>query len=136
MRRTYTDDGLDPVEPNLRDGEKLHVPVFHDETIIRANELRRRVYVRKGRMPLRKKGPGRAIHVSDFIVEQTGRLTLSESQLQENATLPKEKQLRSTDSREVIYPGKNYDGFWTNDKLVEQVSVLAYINSFSKSHLP
>lgn len=73
-------------------------------------------------MPLRKKGQGRAIHVSDFIVEHTGRLALTEEQIQKNATLPAEHQLTFTDAREIIYPGKNYDGFWTNEKLVEQVS--------------
>ncbi|KAI6045898.1 hypothetical protein EDC04DRAFT_2558912, partial [Pisolithus marmoratus] len=25
------------------------------------------------------------------------------------------------DACEIIYPGKNNDGFWTNEKLVEQV---------------
>ena len=73
-------------------------------------------------MPLRKKGQGCAIHVSDFVVEETGRLTLSEHQLEENASLLDEQQLQCTDAREIIYPGKNSDGFWTNDKLVEQVS--------------
>lgn len=74
MRRKYTDDGLDPEEPQLGPGERLHVPIMHDKTIVHANELRHRVYVCDGKMPLRKKGQGRAIHVSDFIVEQTGRL--------------------------------------------------------------
>ena len=73
-------------------------------------------------MPMRKKGQGRVIHVSDFIVEQTGRLALSKDQIQENAALPEKDQLKSTDACEIIYPGKNNDGFWTNDKLVEQVS--------------
>jgi len=73
-------------------------------------------------MPLRKKGQGRAIHVSDFIVEHTGRLTLSEDQIHENSALPVEHQLKCTDAHEIIYPGKNHNGFWTNEKLVEQVS--------------
>jgi len=59
------------VEPQLEPGERLHVPVLHDETIYRSNELRHQVYVCGGNMPLRKKGQGHAIHVSDFIVEQT-----------------------------------------------------------------
>lgn len=126
MRRTYRDDDLEPIEPQLGPGEKVHVPVFHDESIFRANDLRRRVYVRDGRMPLRKKGQGRAVHVSDFIIEQTGRLTLSASQIEENTQLPVTEQLQVTDAREIIYPGKNHDGFWTNDKLVEQVRSRTY----------
>lgn len=96
---------------------------MHDESIFHANDLRRRVYVRDGKMPLRKKGQGRAIHVSDFIVEETGRLTLSPAQIEENSHLPVGERLQFTDAREIIYPGKNHDGFWTNDKLVGQVNV-------------
>lgn len=52
---------------------------MHDESIFRANDLRQCVYIHDGKMPLQKKGHGRAIHVSDFIVKQTGRLALSEA---------------------------------------------------------
>ncbi|KAG1747174.1 uncharacterized protein EDB91DRAFT_1079789 [Suillus paluster] len=68
---TYQDEDLEPVEPVLAHGEKLHIPIMHDK-----------------KMPLQKKGHGHAIHVSNFIVEQTGRLVLSEAQLHQNATLP------------------------------------------------
>ncbi|KIO02026.1 hypothetical protein M404DRAFT_16178 [Pisolithus tinctorius Marx 270] len=108
LQRTYTDDSLEPVEPQLGPGEQLHILVMHDESIVHANELRRQVYVCDGKMPLRKKGQGRAIHISDFIVK-------------ENAGLPMDHQLKCTDTCEIIYPGKNNDGFWTNEKLVKQV---------------
>ena len=39
LRHTYTDEELEPVEPNLGPGEKLHIPIMHDETIFRANDL-------------------------------------------------------------------------------------------------
>ena len=32
-------------------------------------------------MPLRKKGQGKAIHVSDFITEETGHLSLLQEQV-------------------------------------------------------
>jgi len=95
---------------------------MHDESIFHANDLRRHVYVRDGKMPLCKKGQGRAIHISDFIVEQTGRLTLSPTQIEENSQLPVGERLEITDAWKIIYPGKNHDGFWTNDKLIEQVN--------------
>ena len=100
------------------------MPVFHDKSIFHSNELCHQVYICDGKMPLQKKGQEHAIHVSDFIVvvEETGCLTLSEHQLEENASLPNKQQLQCTDAHEVIYPGKNNDGFWTNDKLVKQVS--------------
>ena len=70
----------------------------------------------------RKKGQGRAIHVLDFIVEHTGRLTLSPAQREENMQLPIAERLEFVDACEIIYPGKNHNGFWTNEKLVIQVS--------------
>ena len=69
---------------------------MHDEMIIHANDLCRCVFVRDGKFLLWKKGQGQAIHVSDFIVEQTGHLALSEAQLRSHAELPKDQQLKST----------------------------------------
>jgi hypothetical protein len=62
-------------------------------------------------MPLQKKGQGRAIHVSDFVVEETEHLALLEHQLEENASLPNEQQLQCTDAHKIIYPRKKNDGF-------------------------
>lgn len=56
-------------------------------------------------MPLWKKGQGRAIHISDFVVEHTGRLTLLPAQVEENAQLPAMEQLEVTDACKIIYPG-------------------------------
>ena len=36
--------------------------------------------------------------------------------------LPIAERLEFVDAREIIYPGKNHDGFWTNEKLIIQVS--------------
>lgn len=79
---------------------------MHNKMIIHANDLRCHVFVQDGKFPLWKKGQGQAIHVSDFIVEQTGCLALSEAQLRSHAELPKDQQLQSTDIRELIYLGK------------------------------
>ena len=37
--------------------------------------------MKDGKMPLRKKGNGKVIHVSDFITEKTGCLSLTEEQV-------------------------------------------------------
>ncbi|KIJ53154.1 hypothetical protein M422DRAFT_242272 [Sphaerobolus stellatus SS14] len=121
LHRIYTDTDLLPVDPNLQPGEQLHVPIFHNESIFRSNDLRRRVWVRDGHMPLQKKGQGRAIHVSDFTVEQTGRLNLNEEQMDYNSHLPPSERLTTTDAREIIYPGKNHEGWWNTERLIEQV---------------
>ncbi|KIJ43225.1 hypothetical protein M422DRAFT_253429 [Sphaerobolus stellatus SS14] len=104
-RRFYKDEDLEPVEPQLPN----------------ANDLRRRVYVRDGKMPLRKKGQGRAIHISDFVVEHYGRLKLTDEMLKENEKLPSEQRLTCTDAREIMYPGKNAEGWWNTEHLIAQV---------------
>ncbi|KAF7975143.1 hypothetical protein HWV62_10305, partial [Athelia sp. TMB] len=81
LRATYDDKTLEIIEPTLSEGEKKHVPLHHDESIFRPNEMQQRVWIKNGNMPLRKKGLGRAIHVSDWITEETGRLTLSDAQV-------------------------------------------------------
>ena len=123
---TYCDKDLEPIKPNFGPGEGLHVPIFHDESIFRANDLSQQVWVHDRRMPLWKKGQGCAIHVSDFIVKQSRRLTLSPVQIEQNSQFPVDEQLQKTDVHEIIYLGKNHDGFWTNEKLVEQVSHFAH----------
>jgi hypothetical protein len=117
----YQDEDLEPIEPTLGPGEKLHIPVPHDELILRLNALQRRVWVREGKMLLCKKGHGHAIHISDFIVEETGQLVLTAEQLQENAALPEGERLTCTDMCENIYPGKNHEGWWNTKWLITQV---------------
>lgn len=102
-------------------GEKRHVPIMQDESIFHVQDLAKHVWVKDGKMPLRKKGNGRAIHVSDFIVEESGRLRLTAEQIKHEATLPEQERLKTFDAREIMYPGKNYDGWWTAERLLEQV---------------
>ena len=65
--------------------------------------------MREGEQPLRKKGRGRLIHVSDFINED-GRLVL----LDDTGCIIK-------DACKVIYPGSNGDPWWDTDQLLVQV---------------
>jgi len=83
LRNMYEDKDLEIVQPALNPGteEHKHIPVHHDESIFRSNELQQRIWVTDGKMPLRKKGQGKATHVSDFITEETGRLSLSQEQV-------------------------------------------------------
>lgn len=102
LRHIYRNEDLEPIELTLPAGERIHVPVFHDESICCSNELRRRVWVKNGKMPLLKKVEGRAIQISDFIVEQTGRIALNEEQCLINSQLPPSQRLVSADAREII----------------------------------
>ena len=121
---TYDDEKLEPIPPNLQDGQKEHILIVQDESIFHANDLKRDLWLREGEQPLRQKGNGRAIHVSDFVTErtETGRLCLSEDQLKANSLLPDEEQLKHTDARKIIYPGKNHDKWWDMEQLLNQTT--------------
>lgn len=71
--------------------------------------------------PIKKKGNSRSIHVSDFICETIGFLTLSTAQIEEQMKLPPESHLHSFTARHIIYPGKNHDAWWDLKQLVENV---------------
>jgi len=81
LQNTYDDKDLEIIQPTLNPMERKHIPIHHDESIFRPNELQQRVWVTGGKMLLRKKGQGKAIHVLDFITEETGHLSLSEEQV-------------------------------------------------------
>ena len=102
---------LEPITPTLGLGEKLHVPVYQDESIFQSNELRQQVWAKDGKVPLRKKGQERPIHMLDFIVELTGRLTLPEAEIEKQKHLPESEHIVE-DAQEIIYPGKNAEGWW------------------------
>lgn len=109
---------LEPIEPNMGPSKKLYIPIIHNETIFHANGLCCHVYMHNGKIPLREKGQGCVIHISDFIVKHIGQLTLSPAQYEENIKLPIGEQLEFIDACEIIYPGKNHNHFWIKKKLV------------------
>ena len=80
MQNQYDDTTLDII-PSLPVNQQKHVPIHHDESIFWPNKLLQKVWTKNGKMPLRKKGQGKAIHVSDFITEESGWLSLSEQQV-------------------------------------------------------
>jgi len=89
------------IDPELESGQKLHILVTHDETTFQSNDGQKSGWRPKNEQPLRKKGQGRSIHVSDFLTETIGRLKLNGSDVDE--TIPHEAHV-------IINPGKNFDG--------------------------
>lgn len=108
---------MEPVPSVFHDKE--HIPIFQDESTFHTNEYRRRVWVPEGKQPLRKKGNGRAIHVSDFVTER-GRLVLTEEEQKANAARPIAARIKM-DARVIIHPGKGHDAWWDGAQLAEQV---------------
>lgn len=125
----YAGDNLEqqiPVDPQLLNGKKRTVFCFHDESTVHANERPKYAWLPDNMNELRKKGRGRLIHNSDWIVEDrsTGRLTISPQDIQqvqsEYGLVPK-----FTDAAIVTYPGANGDKWWDCSQLIEQVKTRA-----------
>jgi len=74
--------------PALKPGEQERHVIAHDEVCFHANNLSQTEWVAGGKQPLRQKGRGRIIHVSDFIIECAGRLCLTESEQEAQMKLP------------------------------------------------
>ena len=74
--------------PTLKTGEIESHAIAHDEVCFHTNDLSRTEWVAGGAQPLRQKGRGRIVHVSDFIIESTGRLCLTESERKAQMKLP------------------------------------------------
>lgn len=109
-------DGVDMnrVDPLLESDARLHVLVTHDELIFYANDSQHHGWHPVGEQPLRKKGRGRSLHVSEFLTETIGRLRLTEAQQHAFPGLVAEACV-------IIEPGTNHDGWWTAEQLIQQV---------------
>ena len=119
----YEGDDMTPIYPTLAPGQKVYIVVNHDESIFHVNDMKRRMWLQHGQQPIKKKGNGRSIHVSDFICEQVGRLRLVDDVLEEHEKLPLDSPLRlpTTEARKIIYPGKNHDKWWDVNQLMTQL---------------
>jgi hypothetical protein len=76
----------------------------HDESIFYSNDATRVTWEENGRKELRPKANGRAQHVSGFCCPCHGFLSVAED----------------VNSLHIITPGKNNDGYWTNEDLIKQ----------------
>ncbi|KAJ7597988.1 hypothetical protein C8J56DRAFT_883292 [Mycena floridula] len=94
VRLCYTYEGKEVTEmaPILKESEKIHYPIFHDETCVHANDQSNFVWMLEGEQPLRNKSRGCIVHVSDFIVEHCGRLSLTPEEIAEQMKLPVEPE--------------------------------------------
>ena len=111
---------MDPL-PTVFPG-KEHVPIFQDESTFHTNEYHHWVWVPEGKQPLRKKGNGHSIHVSDFVMEQ-GQLVLTEDEQKKNLTQDESVRIK-TNAHVIIHPGKGHDAWWDGAQLAKQVSMM------------
>ena len=110
----YSGDDMNTVEfPTLLEGQKRHVLVVHDESLFYSNDDNSSLWVHPKHPPLRKKGKGKCIMLSEFLCECHGRLFWQ--------TTTDEKEFAT----EIITPGKNDDGWWTAEHLSMQFKAKA-----------
>jgi len=63
---------LKKIMPELEEGTRRIIIQYHDECCFHAYDEARNLWLRPGEQPLRKKGQGRLIHVSNFVNEEDG----------------------------------------------------------------
>ncbi|KAH9149034.1 hypothetical protein AeNC1_019377, partial [Aphanomyces euteiches] len=61
-------------KPELKNGEKEHVLIVHDESLFYSNDGDSPMWIHPKHPPLRKKGKGRCIMISEFLCECHGRM--------------------------------------------------------------
>ena len=91
---------------------------FHDETTFQANDDQTRQWGAKGTQVVMQKSKGRGIMVSDFVSED-GFLCLSDDEIKSIS----DPNLKRYEAREQIEYGENADGYWTNDRFMNQMEV-------------
>jgi len=97
--------------PNIADDQKRIVIVTHDESCFYS-------YDDQDCKSLRPKSGCRSIMVSEFLCECHGPMKLSDVQQSSRPNVPCE-------TVQIIKPGKNVDGSWTNADLVQQLEMRA-----------
>ena len=114
----YERDNIEKIAPLLTSEEKEHILIVHDECIFYSNDRKRGIWAKSGELPLCKKGNGKSIMVSEFLTEACGRLKLTAEQIENYPDVPEE-------ARVYLKPGKNDEGYWTAEHLIEQVEYKA-----------
>ena len=109
------------IMPEIQEGQRRIIIQYHDECCFHVNDEARNLWLRESEQPLRKKGRGRLIYVSDFINEEDGRLVL----LNEDGQIIR-------DARKIIYPGSNGNPWWDTKQLIDQIR--SAIEIFETAH--
>jgi hypothetical protein len=95
-------DNDQKVNSSAEDDVRPLVLVAQDEMTAQCNDGNTCSWVWKGEQPLRKKGKGKGLHRSDVVCSTVGYLV---------------------DAGQGLEYGKNYEGYWTGELFVTQVSI-------------
>ena len=98
--------------------------LFHDESVFHSNDDQSWVWGEKGKQPIKPKGLGRGIMVSDFVDEYNGLLALTDEEFwRGKLQYPNLKQA----ARVLLKYGAESEGYWNSDKFIAQVKDVIYI---------
>ena len=107
-----------PPEPFIGPQRRSLVLLFHDESTYHSNEDQGWMWAEKGNQPIRPKGLGRGIMVSDFVDEFNGLLSLTPDEFERGRVeYPDLKQK----ARVLLKYGAEGEGYWNSDKFIAQV---------------
>ena len=63
----YDNETMEPLPPTLTPGEKEHMLLPEDECLVNTNDSPKRQWLKDDKQPLKKKGNGYSIHISNQI---------------------------------------------------------------------
>ncbi|TDL26508.1 hypothetical protein BD410DRAFT_881969 [Rickenella mellea] len=123
---TYDKDGniaSNPTDVDIAAGKHPLILVTHDESTFYANDRRKTKWEHADSMRPEPKGEGASLMVSDFLTTKWGRLVHNEQYVHHlsRAINYLQSVLILREARILFKAGKNRDGYFNNDQLVEQV---------------
>ena len=102
------------------EGEK-RIVWFHDESAYNTSEDTPILWGEKGNLPIKPKGRGSSIMVSEFIEEQDGYLALSDQQY-EFEVAHNERQDIGKSALKILKIGEQQEGYWNSERFMKQVA--------------
>ena len=99
------------IMPELPESVRPQIMVVHDESCFQSNDGGKTGWFDENHRQIRPKGAGKSLMVSAFLCECHGFLRLSDEQRAQHP------EVQYYDSTEIIKPGCNSEGYWTNADL-------------------
>ena len=103
------------MEPFIGPQRRPVVLLFHDESTFHSNEDQGWMWGEKGKQPIRPKGQGKGIMVSDFVDEFNGLLALTDEEFRRGYPNLCQK------ARVLLKYGVDGGGYWNNEKFIAQI---------------
>ena len=98
-------------------GKKKLVLLFHYESTFHSNNGQGWLWAKVGKQPIRPKGQGRGIMVSDFINEHDGFLHLTDNEYDESRSSHCELW---KEAHYLLKYGNSSEEYWNSDKFMHQ----------------